>query len=568
MRIALTTAGLAIGAAFALAQFLVLIYTHWYFAGSVWLKIGLLAVPLALILGTLQLGASRWLVVRLCIYWIAIYVIAVWNAGSFDLRRLTFTDVLNYEAAVVWVPCVWVAALIWLRLRTSRRLRRIALRKSQRILRLRRRIRDDDEPVRNDMVDTGTAAACLLGMFIALCPHTSMAEVAEANVELRRPYTDRHLEMQDPGKRIVPPMPSLPGMYPTPLHLREKQVFWVRIDNRKDGVITVFDVDGAEHIAGRVLAPVASVNPNGFTASGWGAPGRVTATSVNAIHIKVDHDYSTGKGVIFSLTPVEFATFDPKAYKSYFNSSSSLFTDIKAGQEIFGGKWAPLVGSRLYVDRLSALPDTQRPLPNVPEGLGWGGVDHIGLRDTASLPQHAPDGSGVVQPVTPAYRPAEGDLMYFRVERLKYNPEWIEFENRFGGIIWVKELGVDAYPIGQVLKPVVGCGRFTGTQYADTGRIRANHPGVIDISTCHEGVTGGFQIIPRDHSMSSEMTNARTKTQWMVVGPLYALDPSWEGLPPLFTDYLYPAWTPSDSNDPRAADTYLSRFTVRARYSD
>jgi hypothetical protein len=153
--------------------------------------------------------------------------------------------------------------------------------------------------------------------------------------------------------------------------------------------------------------------------------------------------------------------------------------------------------------------------------------------------------------------------------RLKYIPEGVEFENRFGGISWVKEIGLDAYPIGQVLKPVVGCGRFLGTQYAGTGRIRANHPGVIDISTCPEGVTGGFQIIPRDHSMSPEMTNARAKTQWMVIGPLYALDPSWEGLPPLFTDYLYPAWTAADdSNDPRAADTYLSRFTVRARYSD
>src|SRR5205823_11515023 len=78
----------------------------------------------------------------------------------------------------------------------------------------------------------------------------------------------------------------------------------------------------------------------------------------------------------------------------------------------------------------------------------------------------------------------------------------------------------------------------------------------------------GFQIIPRDHAMSTEMINARGKTQWMVIGPLWALDPSWEGLPPLFTDYLYPEFTPTDSELVSGADVFLSRFTVRARYSD
>lgn len=121
---------------------------------------------------------------------------------------------------------------------------------------------------------------------------------------------------------------------------------------------------------------------------------------------------------------------------------------------------------------------------------------------------------------------------------------------------------------------MVGCGRFTGTQYADLGRIRANHPGVIDISTAPMGVIGGFQIIPRDHSMSPEMTNARLLTQWMVVGPLYALDESWEGSEPLFNDYLYPCFTPAMKADGtvneeiQGAAAFLDRFTVRGRYSD
>jgi hypothetical protein len=73
--------------------------------------------------------------------------------------------------------------------------------------------------------------------------------------------------------------------------------------------------------------------------------------------------------------------------------------------------------------------------------------------------------------------------------------------------------------------------------------------------------------------MSPEMTAARTKTQWMVVGPLWAFDPSWEGIPPLFTDYLYPAYVPlsgklKDGTQVTGADVFLDRFTVRARYSD
>ena len=109
---------------------------------------------------------------------------------------------------------------------------------------------------------------------------------------------------------------------------------------------------------------------------------------------------------------------------------------------------------------------------------------------------------------------------------------------------------------------------------ADVGRIRAAHPGVIDVSTSPNGEIGGFQIIPRDHAMSPEMTFTRTKTQWMVVGPLWALDESMEGLPPLFSDYLYPAFTPAMNpdgtvnEDISGAAAFLDRFTVRGRYAD
>jgi len=45
--------------------------------------------------------------------------------------------------------------------------------------------------------------------------------------------------------------------------------------------------------------------------------------------------------------------------------------------------------------------------------------------------------------------------------------------------------------LGLVLKPVFGVGRLEGTKWA--GRIRANHPGVICVSTSREGKVGDFK---------------------------------------------------------------------------
>jgi len=355
---------------------------------------------------------------------------------------------------------------------------------------------------------------------------------------------DRHSEFTNPA--LIPP--EWPVNLPTPMHERPGKRFLIIIENRAGGSIHIgeFTADTAEDTVfeyyqdlppiGTVLTPVTAVNPRGFTASGWAKPGTVCASAVNAIHVKTDHDFSTGRGVIFSLLPIEQAEIDPHNYKSYMSHETSLQTDIKGGTEIFGGRWAPLVGSRINY-RAAGIAGDYRPVE-----AGW-------------VPQ-------------------AGDTIVIDVQRRKYNPEYIEFENSYGGLIWIKELGEDPYPIGQVLKPVVGIGRFLGTQYAEVGRIRAAHPGVICISTSPKGTVGGFQIIPRDHAMSPEMIYTRYKTQWMVVGPLWALDPSWEGLPPLFSDYLYPAYIPAvdewgEPNDAVSAmEIYLGRFTVRGRYSD
>jgi hypothetical protein len=544
-------------AGYALASFIVLLANHWYFTEYYWPKVALLTCIAAVLLGVGLLSSWRALWLSLGCYWIAVQLAAALCAHGPDLRTLHFVAVLDLEAAMLWPAAVAAAAygitLGWrawakersaqrgveTQLKLRRRLRRVARKGGAVVLGLTLLAGLSTQVRAND--DQASSPEPPSGADYGFIPGADDAEPQHV-------YANRHDELADPALRLSPDGPALPGVYPTPMHLRQRNVFFIVIENKRDGAVYVLDpgtastgvevpgADCARRDIGRVLVPVTQVNPKGFTASGWAGPGTVCASAVNAIHLKTDHDYSGGRGVIFSLLPVEFADFNPKDYKSYFNRSSSLFTDIQAGTGIFGGQWAPLAGSRVLL---------------APEG-------HL---DSA-------------RPITQGYAPKDGDVLLLRVERLKYNPEWIEFENSFGGLIWVKELGLAPYPIGQVLKPVAGVGRFLGSQYAGIGRIRAAHPGVLCISTSPVGTIGGFQIIPRDHAMSPEMTNARVKTQWMVVGPLWALDPSWEGLPPLFTDYLYPAFTPAfnadgtTNQDVTGAAVFLDRFTVRARYSD
>lgn len=426
----------------------------------------------------------------------------------------------------------------------------------------------------------------------------TLAAQAAEDPEPQHVAPDRHAELRDAALGL-PSEPAWPDEYPVPAHLRERELFYLVLDNREGGGIwavpagtvleqakrepalqfeappglgwgeavsiteagAISSALGEPQLLGHVIVPVSKVNPQGFTASGWAEPGTVCATAVNAIHVKTGHDYTAGRGVIFSILPVEQTELDPAKYKSYLSPSTSILTDIPGGSQLFGGQWAPLTGSRLLFAPASPdlLPTTSA------EGIA---------ANVASDAESLPLSLSSAQAAAPGWIPEIGDVIVIEVARRKYNPEWIEFENGFGGLVWVKEVGMDAYPIGQVLKPVAGVGRFLGTQYADVGRIRANHPGVLCISTAPMGEVGGFQIIPRDHAMSSEMTYARVKTQWMVVGPLWALDPSWEGTAPLFKDYFYPSFTPalnpdgSINEDVQGAQVFLDRFTVRARYSD
>ena len=331
------------------------------------------------------------------------------------------------------------------------------------------------------------------------------------------------------------------------------QAFSIVIENAKDGGIYILRGETVLQV-GRVLVPVTAVNENGFTASQWGKDGAVCATAVNAIHVKVRNHPETGRGVIFSILPREFLNIDPEQYKSYLSKNTSLFTDIPAGTGIFGAGWAPAVGTPVH------LAKTARQEPQPPVELE---VLSRGFNEDTK------DASARLLPMPTEYVPSEGDVLIIRVAYPRF-PIYLEFENKFGGLIRIKYAGKEPEAIGQVLKPVAGVGRFEGTTYARVGRIRANHPGVIDISTSPFGEIGGFQIIPREHAMSPEMTFARTLTQWMVVGPLDALAPSWEGQPPLFDGFIFPCYIPLLSDAPEHADfpainRLLSRFYVLAK---
>jgi hypothetical protein len=263
----------------------------------------------------------------------------------------------------------------------------------------------------------------------------------------------------------------------------------------------------------RVVSACATINPTGFRASSWAPASSVAATAVNAIHLKIANDPQTGRAAIFSLIPHGQIEGDAQP-------QAAIELDTAPGVGIFGGL-GPTVGSPWYVERESRL-----------------------------------------EACAPHYVPALGDrLLIVRMvpdRALRY----LDFENVFGGRIIATYSDGKREIIGHVLAPVTGIGRFEGTQDADCGRLRANHPGVLDVSTAPHGMVGGFQIIPWDHANDAEMDYVRTNHQWMVVGPVNMADGSEEARAPLFFGSVYPSWRPDDLDHADSCDRLLSRCMV------
>lgn len=276
--------------------------------------------------------------------------------------------------------------------------------------------------------------------------------------------------------------------------------------------------DGGEswRVVGRTLRPAQAVNRQAYRAASWVPASTVAATAVNAIHLKITNHPETGRALAFSLIPRGAIAGDAEL-------SASLVTDFNPGAGLFGGL-GPTVGSPVRLWQEGAW--TALPADYVPrEGDRW------------LIVRMVPD----------------------RAVR------YVDLENVFGGRITVTYADGEQEVVGHVLTPVTGIGRFAGTRGAGPGRLRANHAGVLDVSTAPEGLVGGFQIIPWDHANDSEMYYVRTNRQWMVVGPVDMREGSWASQPPLFWGTFYPSYRASDLECDDWAQRLLSRALVLVR---
>lgn len=268
----------------------------------------------------------------------------------------------------------------------------------------------------------------------------------------------------------------------------------LRIPFKEGGTATATLPDGNIAELGTVGALPVKTNWPAYTASKWGVPGTVCATAVNAIHILVDVEKERGR--IFSIVPK--VTVAPAAPQGAFFS-----IDSPAGTALFGG-FAPLTGSGVFIELSNGMREALTRLPEKGETL---------LIESA-LPE---------RPET-----------------------WmVDIENRPGGrvIAWTK---TGPKVAARVVRPLGGVGRFGGTEFQATGRVRASHTGVIDIATAPRGQVGGVQIMPLMHALTSaEMANAWKLTQWMIVAPVPGEVPL-EGTPPLFKGTLMPGTQLSD----------------------
>jgi len=262
---------------------------------------------------------------------------------------------------------------------------------------------------------------------------------------------------------------------------------------------------------GKVLAIPASSRWPSYTASKWGKENSVCASAVNAIHLLVNVE--DGKGRTLSILPA--GTFAPAAGKETF-----FIIGQKPGFGLFGAM-CPTVGSISYV-----LTDSGEPEPLPDNGI-FDPTDKLVINSVLNLDTFV-----------------------------------IDIENRQGGriLIWDRT-GVKL--AGRVLRPVAGVGRFGGTQFQENSRIRANHPGVIDISTSPDGMIGGFQILPLIHAFSPEMKSAWQLSQWLIVaapGDKYEIC----GKAPLFSGLLKPGGREEELLA-NIWDTYLGRSLVLCR---
>jgi hypothetical protein len=300
----------------------------------------------------------------------------------------------------------------------------------------------------------------------------------------------------DEGRLYAPPRTER-------AQLLRPELYRIAIENQVSGSILLSRDQGKTWLPlGRVIVPIDRVVhlmwDFEFTASDWGYVGAVTATAVNAIHVKVAHP--SKHAAVFSILPKEFQDEKPVS-TSYKDSPSTLFTDIPGGKGLFGGEASLRLGDPLYL---------------------------------------ATTVNGTLDPWPDYYAPAIGDVLVFIAQRAPV-PTWsIEFDNIVGGEVRFYRGDDTPVVLGRVLQRISGSGRFLGGIFENGGRIRANHPGVIDVKTAPPGQLGGFQIVPEVHAHSENLAYIKGSPVYMVLAPVEGLYKPLEGEMPLFSGFIRP----------------------------
>lgn len=340
------------------------------------------------------------------------------------------------------------------------------------------------------------------------------------------------------------------------------QLYRIYIENFSGGKVTKVDNSGVHTVVGSVLRPATLVKDasDGFWAShyekAWdGTHGAVTAAGVNAIHLRVGPESAYDPLDPYAWKPklVSVGIKEDYDYAGGVYSDAMIYTDIPGGSAIFGGWTAPFVGSPVQYYTSSG---TWRPITEYFAG------------DYTKAP------------------PKRILLVVSKPSTANGSPDYVEFENwaagdSVGGVtkstngrVLVHYANGTLIHAADVIQRVEGTGRFVGSEYAEVGRVRANHPGVLDLSTSPKvGYTtdsnkrGGFQIVPPNHvkflNYNLGQDSFIDKPQWMIIAQVGAdknllydsrytidgklsYDPAWEAVAPVFGMYIKPKHIPGD----------------------
>jgi hypothetical protein len=339
----------------------------------------------------------------------------------------------------------------------------------------------------------------------------------------------------------------------------------IYIENFIQGVVSVVNNNGNHVVVGNVYRPatVAKNSSDGFWAAHYdkasdGTFSCVTAIGTNAMHLKV--------GPTASYNPIQATAWTPKQISVGINedhvhaggtySDSMIYTSIAGGTNIFGGSSAPYVGN---------------PVKYLTANGVWESLDTYFNNDfTKPIPKRLL-------------------IEVYEASTSNGTPDYIEFENwakndSVGGVAQSENGRVLVhYPNGtqkhvaDIIQRVQGTGRFGGSEYAEAGRLRAAHPGVICLSTSpkvgyttNSNLRGGFQFVPANHAKYLSYDLAQDsfigRDQWGIVSyvgatkdGLYDMNyivngevsynPIWEGVAPLFTEYINPRHIPGSPMD-------------------